>query len=211
MVRYLKWIIIIFGSIGICIASFFLLQNKHDIARALDYRSKIDYSYIQDNCNEAIKKYYFVCIKNIFAEYLSDVSFTGTNIGLKMVFNVIDKDKDGEQFFKSDDLKNMHYSINYLEINNLALNSAYRKYFGFDMLYGGFIATLGENYVRGFNFSENIILGLEGVDGIKSIKDKAQREILYKRLKDAKSHYYKIKEEVELFIDTEKEKLLSQV
>jgi hypothetical protein len=207
MVRYLKWIIIIFGSIGICVATFFFLQNKHDISRAMDYKSKIDYAYLEENCPEASGKYYTPCLTNVFAEYLSDVSFTGTNIGMKMVFNVIDKDKDNVTFFKTELSKDIHYSLNYLEINNLALAHAYKKYFGFDFLYGGFIATLNENYVRGYIFSENIFIGLDGPDGIKKITNEELKKSLSIRLKKIKTNFYRIKLEVETFVESEKIKL----
>jgi hypothetical protein len=210
MVRYLKWIVIIFGSIGLCIATFFLLQNKHDISRAMDYRSKIDYSYLKSKCTDVKGSYYTPCLMEVFQEYLSDISFTGTNIGMKMVFNVIDEDKDNVTFFKDELTKNLHYSLNYLEINNMALANAYKKYFGFDFLYGGFIATLNENYVRGYIFSENLIIGLEGPDGISKLKDVILRDSLFLRLKKIKENFYKIKLEVEEFVDSEKLRLTAQ-
>jgi hypothetical protein len=210
MVRYLKLIVIIFGSIGLCIGSFFYLQNKHDISRAIDYKDKIDYEYLVKNCKDVKDSYYFPCLKTVFAEYLEDVSFTGTNIGMKMMFTVMDKDKDNNKYFQSQEIQELHYSINYLEINNMALNNAYRKYFGFSFLYGGFIATLGKNYERGFDFSQNIIIGLEGHDGISKIASQEERQKLTQRLKPVKERFYLIKKEVEDFIDSETQKLTAQ-
>ena len=210
MVRYLKLIVIVFGSIGLLIGSFFFLQNKHDILRAFEYNKKIDYTYLKTNCKSVENNYYYPCLKEIFREYLSDVSFTGANIGLKMVFSVMDDDKDNVQNFPNQKNKDFVYSINYLEINNMVLDNAYRKYFGFSFLYGGFIATLKENYSRGFTFSENIILGLQGPKGIKQINDEAKRLKLLRRLEKVKKEFYKIKFEVESFIEKEMKKILKQ-
>ncbi len=210
MVRYLKYIVIIFGSIGVIAASFFYLQNKTDISMALKYKSKIDYDHLSKNCKIKKEDYIFPCIKKEFADYLNHVSMTGTSMGLKMVFNVMDEDKEKTKYFKTDELKRLHFSINYLEINNLALNNAYRRYFGFQSLYGGFVSTLQQYYGKANEFNDNIILGLEGEEGIKTVKDSKSLEELKMRLESAKNEYYKIKVEVQDFLDQEFKRMEAQ-
>ena len=116
MVRYLKYIVLIFGGIGLFAASFFYLQNKNDITVALEYRSKIDYEHLNKNCPIKEKDYIFPCIKNEFKEFLDHVSLTGTSMGMKMVFNVMDDDRAQTTVFPSEELKALHFSINYLEL-----------------------------------------------------------------------------------------------
>lgn len=208
MVRYLKYIVIIFGSIGIIAASFFYLQNKTDISMALEYKSKLDYDYLSDTCSS--KEYIYPCLKSEFNDYLQHVSMTGTSMGLKMVFTVMDEDKALTKKFKSDDIKNFHFSVNYLEINNLAMNNAYKRYFGFKSLYGGFVSTLEQYYKKAYEFNDNIILGLESVDGIEKVSNPEEVKLLKSRLELAKDDYYKIKNEVQQFLESEFKKLEAQ-
>lgn len=210
MVRYLKYIVLIFGAIGVIAVSFFYLQNKTDISVALDYKSKIDYEYLAQICKIKDRDYIYPCIKQEFAKYLEHVSLTGTSIGLKMVFNVMDEDRERTTVFQSEEVKGLHFSINYLEINNLALNNAYRRYFGFENLYGGFVSSLQQYYGKGYEFNDNLILGLESADGIKKLKDEAEIQHLNARLEAAKNNYYKIKNQVEEFLEVEFKKLSDQ-
>ena len=93
MVRYLKYIVLIFGGIGLIALSFFYLQNQHDISMALEYKNKIDYHDLTQKCPPS-KGDISPCLYPVFEDYLKNVSLTGTSIGLKMLFNVVEKEKD---------------------------------------------------------------------------------------------------------------------
>lgn len=208
MIKYLKYIVIIFGSIGILVGSFFYYQNRQDISMAMEYNKILDYEYLKQNCLGIEKEYYFPCLKNKFAEYLKKVSLTGTNMGMKMVFTVMDDDKDNTKIFTDEKHKNIEYSINYLEINNMAIANAYKRYFGMEMMYGGFLATLENKfYVKAYEFSDNLIIGLDSHDGIQSIKDEQVRDQLNERFQQVKSNYYQLKEEVTEFLAKETKRL----
>ena len=204
MVRYLKLIVLIFGTIGLIAASFFYLQNKRDIAVAWDYSDKIDYNYLLSQCPE---KYVYPRLKTEFSDYLTKVSLTGTSIGLKMVFTVMDEDKANVDRFPNDKYRDFQYSIHYLELNNLALNNPFKRYHGFKPLYGGYIATLTRFYEKAYHFSDNIIIGLEGHEGIKSLQNAQQQKRLTQQLESIKTDYYQIKQDVEIFLDSELKRL----
>jgi len=188
MIKYLKWIVLVFGTIGVIAASFFYLQNRTDIGVALEYRGRIDYRYLHENCREKEKDYLFVCIKNEFEKYLEMVSLTGTSMGLKMVFNVMDQDQDTTTIFgNNNELKRLHFTINYIEINNLAMNNAYRRYFGFKSMYGGYIASLQQFYRKANAFNDNLIIGMEGPEGISKIVDPTKKQDLTTRLESSKA------------------------
>ncbi|MAX67431.1 MAG: hypothetical protein CME66_10890 [Halobacteriovoraceae bacterium] len=207
MIKYLKYIVLIFTTIGVIALSFFLFQNKTDVARAWNYSSRIDYDYLKKNCHLKIKDYLYPCIKKEFSDYVAKTSLTGTSIGMKMVFNVMDEDKEKTQYFQSKSLKDFHYAANYLEINNLALSHTYRNYYGFESLYGGFIASLEKFYSKGYEFSENLILGLEGPEGIETLENKVDRQLIKQRLAAIKEEYYQIKKQVNNFLEAERERL----
>ncbi|MFT6632182.1 MAG: hypothetical protein ACJAS4_002144 [Bacteriovoracaceae bacterium] len=211
MVKYLKYIVLIFGGIGIIAVSFFYLQNKTDIAQAFEYKGRIDYDYLNKNCKLIEKDYLFPCIKKEYEDYLNHVSLTGTSIGLKMVFNVMDEDRARTTYFSSEEIKQLHFSINYIEINNLALQNAYKRYFGFKNLYGGFVSSLEQYYGKAYEFNDNLILGLESADGIKKLKSDEEVQILKNRLESAKNDYYRIKNEVQLHLESEFGKLEAQL
>lgn len=204
MVRYLKLIIIIFGSIGIIAASFFYFQNKTDISYALEYADKIDYAELAKSCPDG---YIYPCLRDVFESYLAEVSLTGTSMGLKMVFSVMDYDKDRTKRFKSEQHRDLQYSINYLEINNMAIKNPIKRYHGFDSLYGGYIATLTRYYDKAYHFSDNIIIGLEGHEGIKTLNDKALEADLTQQLEVLKNDYYSTKQVVEIFLEAELNKI----
>lgn len=207
MVRYLKYIVLIFGGIGVLAGSFFYLQNKKDISAALDYRSRIDYDFLRSSCSLPIGESIFSCLKTEFDSYLKEVSLTGTSFGLKMVFNVLDEDKDSLTRFKDENLKNFFYSLHYLELNNMAMNNVYRRYHGFSFLYGGFVASLKQYNAKARRFSQDIIIGLEGPKGLVLIKDSEEYDEFFKRFNRVKNEYYKIKTESDDYIEKEWERL----
>jgi hypothetical protein len=208
MVRYLKYIVIVFSLIGLLAGSFFFMQNRIDLMVAMDYSNQFEYDYQSAKCDRESKDYLFPCFKNLFAEYLTHVSLTGTGIGMKMMFNLMDEDREKTSFYKGQpDLQSLHFTVNYLEVNNLALNNVYRRYHGFDALYGGYIASLERYYDKGINFSQNLINGFEGPDGFSKVKDKVELEKLTQRFNAAKDDFYQIKNEAKVFIDSEFKRL----
>jgi len=207
MVKYLKYIVIIFGSIGVMIGAFFYYQNREDISKAMEYNTTLDYDNLKQNCLGIVDNYIYPCLKKEFSNYLSKVSLTGTNIGMKMVFTAMDSDKHNSKKFTDENHKQIEYSINYLELNNMAINNAYRRYFGSETMYGGFVASLNKYYGKAYEFSENIILGLDSHDGIQSLKDEAHKAQAAKRFHVAKERFYALKLEVEAFIEAEIKRL----
>ena len=207
MVRYLKWIVIIFGSIGLLIGSFFYLQNKEDIHVAWSYKDKIDYLYLREKCEQ---NYVFPCLKPLMNEYFQKVSMTGIGFGMKMAFTVMDQDNDNTDFFKSEQEKNMRFSLNYLVLNNMAMNRVYQNYHGFQKLYGGYLASLEQFYGKAHRFSEDIITGLQGPEGISLIQDKKIKSDYLNELEALKKDYYSIKKNSEKFNNEEMSKLLSE-
>ena len=207
MVRYLKWIVIIFGSIGLLIGSFFFFQNKEDIQTSWEYKDKIDYQYLREKCED---KYVFPCLKPVMAEYFQKVSMTGIGFGMKMAFTVMDQDKDNTDFFKSEPIKNMRFSLNYLILNNMAMNHVYQNYHGFDKLYGGYLASLEQFYGKAERFSEDIITGLQGPEGIILIQDEDVKNDFFNELEMLKKEYYDIKKKSQKFINEEMSKLISK-
>ncbi len=209
MIKYLKYIILIFGSIGLLAAGFFGYQNRVDLKTAFKYRSIIDYEYLQENCPEATEAYYYPCLKKKYIEYLSKVSFTGTNIGLRMMFSVMAEDKAYTTKFSNENFKAMTYTVNYLEVNNLTMNNAYRNYFGLKSLYGGFLATLREYYTKAGVFSEDLIRGLESGKGLEKLALSPEKTRLEERFLKARKNYFHIKDEALTFIDKETTRLKS--
>ncbi len=208
MVRYLKYIVIIFSLIGLLAGSFFFAQNRVDILAAMKYSDKFDYSYLKQNCSREVEDYLFPCIKAQLEEFLTHVSLTGTGIGMKMTFNLIDEDKEKTSIYKNNlDLKNFTYTVNYLEVNNLALDNVYKRYHGFESLYGGYIASLERYYDKGNMFSQNLINGLEGPDGFEKLPKSPELESLKQRFDAAKANFYRIKGESKAFIESEFKRL----
>lgn len=207
MVKYLKYIVLVFGSIGLMIGCFFYYQNKQDISAAMEYNSILDYDNLKQNCLGIEDNYIYPCLKKKFAEYLSKVSLTGTNMGMKLVFTAMDADKLNSKKFKDERQKQIEYSINYLELNNMAINNAYKKYFGSETMYGGFVASLNKYYGKAYDFSENIILGLDSHEGIQSLKSESAKEQAAKRFHIVKERFYDLKLEVAQFIESEVNRL----
>ena len=201
MVRYLKYIVLVFGTIGIIIASFFYFQNKTDIHRAFSYKSKIDFKSLRVQCHAKVGESVFPCLKSEFTNSLVGASLTGTSFGMKMVFNVLDEDKDQFTVVRDSNIKNFIYSIHYLEVNNLAIGNVYKNYFGFSFLYGGFLTSLQQYLKKANRFSQEIITGLEGPKGLMMIDAKKEHSALYQRFEEVKKKYYLEKVKANKFIE----------
>ena len=210
MVRYLKFIVLVFGSIGLIVASFFYLQNRKDISIVGDYSDQFEYEYLQSNCPNAINEYYFPCLQDIYNDFAQKVSLTGLSMGMKMAYNVMDDDKDMNKNFSSKELNHLEYTLNYLEINNIAMSNAYKRYHGFSFMYGGYIASLQERYYpKAFEFSENLLIGLQSEKGIKQIKDREIHDDFLKRFEALKVRYYQIKTDVNAYLKKTQKELMS--
>ena len=209
MVRYLKLIVIIFGSIGLMVGAFFYFQNRIDLGYAWEYSDQIDYDYLATQCNE-LPVYVYPCLYKVMEEYFQKTSLTGTSIGMKMAFNVMDYDKFQTKYFETDKVRDVQYSLNYIEINNLAMGNAYKHYYGLEGLYGGFLSSLRRFYEKGSYFTDGLIQGLEGPDGIEQVQNDVVKGNFQEKLKDLKENYYQIKKEINNFLTREIEKLSNQ-
>lgn len=205
MIRYLKYIVIVFGGLGLTIGGFFFLQNKHDISLAWEYSSKIDTDYLKSECKQGASV--IPCLHGEFREFSKQASLTGMSMGMKMAFNVIDEEKFRETIFKNESYKKVFYSLAHLRINNMALDQVYRNYHGFDSLYPGYIGSLPKFYEDGFEFSENIIHGLQGPEGIETIEDEDLRSAVQADFQEVETRYFAIKEAAKKFIETETNRL----
>lgn len=203
MIRYLKYIVIVFGSIGISVASFFVYQNRVDLSHAYEYNSIIDYDHLTTHCLDVEGEYYYPCLKVKFSEFLDHVSLTGSNIGLRMMFSVMEEDKSTTTKFETQKLKDLVYTVNYLEVNNLTMHNAYQRYFGINSLYGGYLASLREFYSRATIFSDDLIAGFESPKGIISLDTSVDKNQLELRFKKARENYYLIKKQAMEFIEKE--------
>ena len=209
MVRYLKLIVIIFGSIGLLVGSFFYYQNRVDIGLAWKYSDQIDYDYLASQCNEP-PVYVYPCLYKVMQEYFGQTSLTGTSFGMKMAFNVMEEDKFKTNIFPNEQLKNVQYALNQIEFNNLALDSAYKHYYGLEGLYGGFLSSIRRFFEKGSYYTDGLVQGLEGEDGISKVKDEKLREELQNKLNKLKKRYYVVKKEMNDFLTVEIEKLSTQ-
>lgn len=182
MLRFLKWIFLVFGGLGLAILFFFFIQNKHDLETAWDSHSSLSYSGLKQTCLNIEKDYYFPCFKKSFSKYLDKVSMTGMSLGLKMAFNFIDEDRKYTKYFKTDLEKDLTYSLNYLVLSNMALDQSYKRFFGLKFTYGGFVGKVKDNLEKATAFSEGIIKGLKGDDGITKLNNPILEDQMYAKL-----------------------------
>lgn len=205
MVRYLKYIVLVFGSLGLMIGSFFFFQNKQDILHAWSASEKIDYAYVSKKCSES--KSVMPCLEDEFAEFAKKASITGMGIGMKMVFNVIDHEKFSVRPFESEIESKIFYSLVYLRVNNSAMANVYKNYNGFQVFYAGFIGSLPKFYEDAFEFSENLLNGLHGPDGIEQLADGAKKQKYLSELKEVEEKYFYLKSTATEFIEKETKRL----
>ena len=167
MLRFLKWIFLIFGGIALCIMTFFFIQNKHDLGVAWDYKNRLNYNVIKENCKSG-QNYNYPCFKNEFETYIKEVSLTGISIGLKFAFNFMEEDKTNIEDLKGGEKeKEIVYSLNHIELNNIALRNTYRRFFGFKFTYGGFVGKIQENLERSTYFADGILVDCKEKKGFR--------------------------------------------
>ena len=210
MIRYLKYIFLVFALLAIGVSSFFFLNNKKDILVAFEIKERLKYETIANNCEQAKNKYFYPCFKEEFADYLDKVSITGVSIGLKLAFNFLEQDQERTTAFKNEIIKNLHYSINYLELNNMAIDNSYRRYYGYGFAYPGYISKLEDNFRNAYEFSENIVHGLRGREGIASVEDSESQKELTQRFENAIKHFNEVKTQSDQFVQQEKKRLLEE-
>lgn len=208
MLKFLKYIFLIFGSIAFIIMLFFFWNNKHDVTTAFEYRNQLSYDGLKQTCVNVQKDYYYPCLRERFADYAQKVSLTGISIGLKFVFDTLDDDKENVKFFQSEKIRDLHYSINYLEINNIVIENAYKRFFGFnlDFSYSHYIIRMRDHYENAYKFSDNLLIGLKGDEGISSVKDPVVAQQLVLRLEAVEAQYKKVKNDADKFIQLEVDK-----
>lgn len=211
MIRYLKWIFLIFGGMALLVIGFFGYQNRKDLSLAWDYSDKLDYEYQQKHCKEASKdKYYFPCFKKDFKEYVEKGGLTAIGLGLKMAFNFMDKDKANNQAFETQNERDVAFALNYLELNNMAISQSYLRFNGFKNMYGGYLSSLRDYLDGAKKFSDNLIHGLESDKGIASIKNKETKDRFAKRFASLKSEYERVYSEARGFTENEIEDFLEK-
>lgn len=208
MLKFLKYIFLVFGSIALAIMLFFFWNNKQDVTTAFEYRNQLSYDGLKQSCVDVKKDYYYPCLRPRFAQFASKVSLTGISIGMKFVFDTLDEDKENVKFFESDKIRDLHYSLNYLEINNIVIDNAYKRFFGFDLdfSYSHYIIRMRDHYENAYKFSDNLILGLKGDDGISSVKDEKALKELTQRLESVEAQYQIVKSQADAFIQIEVDK-----
>jgi hypothetical protein len=163
------------------IISFFVYQNKKDLSIAYDYYDKLSYDYQVEHCKDQ-NGYNFPCFLDDFESYLENVSLTGVSIGLKLSFNYLDDEKESVSLFRSEKVKDIHYTVNYLKLNNLAIRYCCDHFYGFDYLYSGYLSSLRRFLDKGESFSMNLIEGLRSDEGIKELSDASERQKYYAQI-----------------------------
>jgi hypothetical protein len=201
MLRFLKWIFFVFGGLGVVIMSFFYVQNKTDLHLYFGNRSTFNYENIKENCNTD-SHYYFPCFIKEFDTYVQKVSLTGISLGLKTAFTFIDSDKELNKKFSTEENK-VRFGLNHLIINNKALENSTKRFHGLEFTYGGYIGKVKDFLVRGMSFSDGIIKGLRGSDGISSLKNKDLEASYTDELSIIEARYQEIQNHVNGWLDRE--------
>jgi len=204
MTRFLAWIFFIFGGLALGIMSFFFMQNKNDLMTAWDHKEGLSYDNLVVTCQGVEKKYYYPCFRDRLLQYFPQVGLTGTSLGLKLAFNMIDEDRDHTTFFSSEFSKDLNYSLNYLELNNDAVVNSYKTFHGFEVLYSGYIGSLQDFLTKASEFHDNIVIGLKGDKGILTLKDENQQKELLARLDELVEAFKKEHKLADDFVQREK-------
>ena len=208
MIRYLKYVFLIFGGLGLSIMAFFYYQNHHDLHLVWDYSDELDYEEIAEDCSKAQGSYYYPCFLEEFKELVEQSGITGISFGLKLAFNFMDEDKATTTLFENEKVKDIEYALNYLEINNLAIRNSYQRFFGIRNMYSGYLSSLRDFLDGAEKFSQNLIDGLDGEDGISSIENDQARERVELRYEEVLSEYEEEYSKARTFVESEIEKVL---
>ena len=202
MLRFLKWIFFVFGGLGLLVMSFFYIQNKTDLHLYFGNKSTLEYDSIKVSCKEVESEYYFNCFYKNFAVYLQKVSLTGISLGLKTAFTFIDEDKMNNTLHKSK-ANDIRFAINHLKVNNLALKNSTKRFHGLEFTYGGYIGKVSDFLEKGMAFSDGILVGLKGDEGISSLTDEGLRSAFNIELKSVEKDYKMIQVSINSWLDSE--------
>ena len=200
MLRFLKYIFLIFGSIALAIMIFFYFQNKEDLKVVWSYYDVIDYKVIDSKCPQ---NQYF-CFTEQFDSMASQVSITGLSLGLKLAFNYLEEAKSRS----NSEYKNIEFALKHLEVNNIVIKYTSHRFHGFKKLYGGYIGKMIDFFKSSKKFSQNLIIGLTKSDeGLKSVQDEVIREKYQIRLNNIIQDFKRESKVIQSFIDSEVKRL----
>lgn len=191
------------------ICTIFFIHNKTDIIKSIGARSDLSYSYMKETCLEVKDEVYAECFLLNLENFFRQVSLTGVSLGLNFGFEFMEEDKKNSKRFPEGIERDIQYSLYYLQMNNLAISYANQKFLGIDFLYGFFLSGLYSYYSKAFEFSEDMIKGLESSDGISKIEKPELQKRFQDRFVELKNDYLVLKHEKETFLENEKRRLKS--
>lgn len=203
MLRFLKWIFLVFGTLGVLILIFFYIQNRHDLHMYLNNRSELSYDSVVETCGGIEKSYYAPCFTEKFSKYLDKVSLTGTSLGLKTAFNFLEEDKLKNKFYENENEKNIRYGLDFLILNNLAIKNSILRFYGLEFTYGGYVGKVKDFIESGRIFSTGIIEGLKSKQGIDSLDDSPRKTAYKNELSQIIKNYEEINQVVDAWLKSE--------
>lgn len=203
MLRFLKYIFLVFGLLALGILGFFAFQNRVDLKIVWAAKDTLSFEAASKECPQKT----YECFKKSFQNYSSKVSLTGLSIGLKFAFNFLEELKEEKQEDHGDILS----SLRYLEINNIVISEMSKRFHGLELFYPAYISKMEDFLENSKTFSQDIFIGLtRSEDGLESVKDEALQQSLRNRMLDIRNEYDERVKKVEEFIESSKEKLQKQ-
>lgn len=188
-------------------AGIFFVHNKTDILNAWEARGKYSYRHMTQTCLEVKDKVYAPCFLKKVEEFFKSVSLTGVSVGVSFGLEFMEEDKKNSERYPEGIQRDIQYALYYLELNNLALDYANKQFLGIKAFYGFFLSALYNYYSKAFEFSEDMIKGLESDEGLLKIEDEALRQKFTQRFKALKERYLDLREEKENWLEKEKNRL----
>lgn len=185
----------------------FFLHNKSDIVESFKARGSLDYTAMKESCPVTETSSYVDCFFIQIEEFMKKRSLTGVSVALNWGFEFLEEDKKNSKQFEDGIIKDVFYSLQYLKLNNLALKYAKNSFQGFNFLYGFYLSGLYDFYSKAFDFSDNMIKGIESTDGLIKIDDEPQKNEFNESFQNLKNDYHSLKDEVENFLEKEKLRL----
>jgi hypothetical protein len=92
-------------------------------------------------------------------------------------------------------------------LNNLAIENSIQRFFGLNFTYGGYVGKVKDNLEKAQEFSRGIIEGLEGAEGIVRISDQVKKDLYQSRFQQTVRQYELAVKTVQLWLDSEINKL----
>lgn len=174
---------------------------------SISEKEKLTYEHAVASCLEIENKVYAPCMLKNVEDFFQKVSLTGVSVGLNYGFSFLEEDKKNSEAFPEGIERDVQYSLFYLRLNNLAISYANKQFFGISFLYGFFISGLYDFYSKAFDFSENMIKGLQSEDGIAKVEDEELRMAFQHEFVAIEKNYLELREEKEKFLDSESKRL----